>query len=241
MLPSGHCFLSTKTSCCELIHYIWHESLAYVKAAGPDGERTAALLPFPPKGTAADGQLALAIPLRILHHGCSFSGNWQYHAISVFDTVSYFFVLLDTLDTFIYNTFGSLFHTFSLLRFIMPDKSHAHTRTNTHTQRAAAPVQGGRYFARQTPVSRIAKWVNEFNEGMMKVTSWTSQNESVLRFWQHIAQKLHRCLWDCIAQTWQQHLGHSIFGSSKWGSWNMWLEWFHQQQTYASGIGWNWF
>jgi hypothetical protein len=49
--------------------------LAYVKAAGPDGERTAALLPFPPKGTAADGQLALAIPLRILHHGCSFSGN----------------------------------------------------------------------------------------------------------------------------------------------------------------------
>ena len=53
----------------------------------------------------------------------------------MFDTVSYFFVLLDTLDTFIYNTFGSLFHTFSLLRFIMPDKSHAHTRTNTHTHR----------------------------------------------------------------------------------------------------------
>ena len=135
----------------------------------------------------------------------------------MFDTVSYFFVLLDTLDTFIILLEACLilFHFFASS---CPIKSHAHTHTQTHTHRAAAPVQGGRCFARQTPVSRIAKWVNEFNEGMMKVTSWTSQHESVLRFWQHIAQKLHRCLWDCIAQTWQQHLGHSIFGSSKWGS-----------------------
>ena len=138
----------------------------------------------------------------------------QYPCLILFHTFSYCLTLLIPLYIILLEACFILFHFFASSCPI----SHTRTHAQTHTHRAAAPVQGGRYFARQTPVSRIAKWVNEFNEGMMKVTSWTSQNESVLRFWQHIAQKLHRCLWDCIAQTWQQHLGHSIFGSSKWGS-----------------------